>query len=49
MGKELHNQSDDTIIKDITNILEITQDNARNNEKMEDRVSRVARKSRLTK
>ena len=50
MGKELHNQSDDIIIKDIMNILEISQDNVRNNERMEDRVSRITnRKSRLTK
>ena len=50
MGKELHDQSDDIIIKDIKRNLEITQDNARNNEKIEDRVNRIAlKKSKLPK
>ena len=49
MGKDLNNQSDDNIIKDIKNLLKITQDSARSNEKLENRVSRVTRKPKLTR
>ena len=49
LTKEFDTQPDDNIIRNTKKVLDIEHENARNNEKLEDRISRITRKARVSR